>query len=207
MTEVTAAVAQGLGPPRRQFSGVHGVEGSLGGCSGARQGQSLCGWTYSAGQGAVYAAADRGVTGSSPPPRAPSPRGWGAAAGRAGVGSARRACPDHMWAGCHAEPACHGDLRTGHCKPAGANVPMRVRGGLAGAQPACTQPSTTEQRCAVTLGSRGPASRTAHRPVLEGTPPQALLSPPLSPAESVLPPRPASRSSRSVFSVGTASGR
>lgn len=47
-------------------------------------------WTYSAGQGAVYAAADRGVTGSSPPPRAPSPRGWGAGAGRAGVGSAPR---------------------------------------------------------------------------------------------------------------------
>lgn len=84
---------------------------------------------------------------------------------------------------------------------------MRVRGGLAGAQPACTQPSTTEQRCAVTSGSRGPASRTAHLPVLEGTPPQALLSPPLSPAESVLPPRLASRSSRSVFSVETASGR
>lgn len=123
VTEVTAAVAQGLGPPRRQFSGVHGVEGSLGGCSGARQGQSLCGWTYSAGQGAVYAAADRGVTGSSPPPRAPSPRGWGAGAGRAGVGSARRVCPDHMWAGCHAEPACHGDLRTGQRPDAGAGRP------------------------------------------------------------------------------------
>lgn len=139
-----------------------------------------------------------GELSASPSPQSPGvgSRSWKS---RRGVSSA--------WAGCHAEPACHGDLRTGHCKPAGANVPMRVRGGLAGAQPACTQPSTTEQRCAVTSGSRGPASRTAHRPVLEGTLPQALLSPPLSPAESVLPPRLASRSSRSVFSVGTASGR
>lgn len=193
MTEVTAAVAQGLGPPRRQFSGVHGVEGSLGGCSGARQGQSLCGGLLRRAGRGLRSCRPRsdGELSASPSPQSPGVggRSWKS---RRGVSSA--------WAGCHAEPACHGDLRTGQRPDAGAGRP--------GWRPAsCTQPSTTEQWCAVTSGSRGPASRTAHRPVLEGTPPQALLSPPLSPAESVLPPRLASRSSRSVFSVGTASGR
>lgn len=122
-------------------------------------GQSLCRWTYSAGQGGVCAVQlpDRGVTGSCPPPRTLS-QGRRAGAGTAGIGVSSACVPSAPVGTSSKSRGVTGTPewatappQTGRCQCPDASAGA----GWVAPNWRPLRPSTVKQWCAVAPGSWG----------------------------------------------------